>query len=142
MPSESRRRLDPQLRQIDMLLDLWALWSKRELEKLGYGRSMSQKLIEWHELGVAPESYTALRSSECPDGAMLMDRMVARLPKALHVAICVQYFIYAPVEAKAKAAHTSVPTFRRNLDRALWALHHAMAVLEIELDVDANIKNL
>lgn len=141
MPNESRRRLAPQLRLVDLLLDRWAEWSAGELSRLGWGTSMSQKLIEWHERGVEPDHYGYLQKNlGCPDGVLMIDRLVARLEKPLHDAVCVQYFVYAPIEAKAKRCHQSVPTFRRNLDRAMWALHQLMAVLEIDLDVDANIR--
>lgn len=143
MPSQSRRRLTPSLRLVDALLDRWAQWSAGELERLGWGRSMSQKLIEWHELGVEPDHYRGLQVIEaCPDGVLMIDRLVARLEHPLHTAVCVHYFTYAPVEAKAKRAHMSVPQFRRCLDRAMWALHETIKALELDFDVDARIKNL
>jgi hypothetical protein len=141
VPSESRRRLAQPLQLVDCLLDLWAGWSRNPLLHLGYGRSMSAKLIEWHEKGIEPEHYAWLQKElSCPDGVLLIDRLVARLDRPLHAAICVQYFTYAPIEMKARDCHMSVPTYRRNLDRALWSLLHLIQVLEIELDVDAHIK--
>lgn len=142
MPVESRRRLAPSLRPVDHLLDRWASWARRELDKLGYGQSMSAALIEWHKLGVAPDHYLHLRAmDDCPLGVLLADRLVARLEPPLHTAIVVHYFTYCPFEDKARAAHMSPGNFRRNLDRAMWSVRSSLDVLEVSFDVDANIKS-
>jgi hypothetical protein len=141
MPTESRRRLLPALHLVDLLLDRWAAWSAGDLEKLGYGLSMSQKLIEWHERGVEPDHYVSMRKDEhCPDGVLMIDRLVARLEPELHNAICEEYFTYAPIEMKARRAHQSVAQFRRNLDRARWCLRQIMLVLELEFDADGMLR--
>ena len=142
MPTESRRRLAPALHLVDLLLDRWAHWSAGELERLGYGQSMSQKLIEWHERGIAPEHYAGMRLNEsCPDGVLMMDRLVARLDQPLHAAVCEEYFTYAPIELKARHCAQSVSGFRRNLDRARWCLRQVLLVLEIEFDKDGNLRS-
>jgi len=143
MPSESRRRLAPTMRMVDALLDRWAAWSRGELERLGHGKSMSQKLIEWHRIGVAPESYNSLRANiDCPDGVLLIDRLVGKLEHPQHDALCEQYFTYAPLETKARNCGQSESAFRRNVDRALHSIRHALAVLEVRFDVDVNIKTV
>lgn len=134
MPAESRRRLAPHLRMVDAFLDRWARWSAHELERIGWGKSMSQKLIEWHKIGVEPESYKSMRENDdCPDGVLIADRLVSHLEDPLHNAVCAQYFMYAPLEAKAAVCEQSPDTFRRNLDRALHSIKHSLAVLDVHI---------
>lgn len=139
----SHRRLDPELRNIDLLLQSWAQWARPNFAALGYPRRSVTERI--NEGGILAKSPSAPHSPEWPPHVVAVDREVARLPPRHMAAIMATYFhMEYPTEARQQIylrilhrltralpgrLQGAIPeagpgprAFREDLDRARWTL--------------------
>jgi DNA-directed RNA polymerase specialized sigma24 family protein len=130
MSDESRRRLSPELHELEDRLCAWATWSRKEAANIGWPAvSLTARMAEWHELGIRPDRVTnGSISIDVPESIWTIDKLVAKLPSPQRRVILVQYFRAEPLEVKARMAHMHCGQYRRILDRARWALHFALNV--------------
>jgi hypothetical protein len=110
---------------VDRLCEKWARWVGNQLAGIGWSRtSPTGRMIEYKQLGIQRERlYSAAGSDKAPEGVMLIDLAVARLPLPLRRCVEVEYFTGGPRSVKAKRLAISVNDFRQNLRSAQWAIY-------------------
>jgi hypothetical protein len=139
----AHRRLDPELRNVDLLLQAWAQWARPSFGALGYPRRSVTERI--NEGGILAKSPTAPHSPEWPEHIVAVDREVAQLPVRHLAAIQAAYFYMDhPMEARQQIylrivrrltqalpgrLQGAVPeagpgprAYREDLDRGRWTL--------------------
>jgi len=162
--SDSERRKyhrDAKLQYVELRLDAWAEWVRRDRLNLGLPTSSAidtamrlTKVGIEHGYAGEPEEdddgiiqgrRTALgrqtrvsRSHEpvhIPDDIAETDKVVARLADPLKDVVHANYFTPGPTEARAQASGYQVARFKQLLESAKWsiwtALDHSQAVVEI-----------
>ena len=123
--TKSRKKLPQELQLIDYLIERWARWASDQLRQIGWpASSISQKLIEWHELGLQPEHLNPKgKSVQEPDGVMAMDNIIAKLPRLQRRCIFTEYFSHQSLEIKAKRMKINVHHYRQTLRAAQWVIY-------------------
>ena len=145
------RQLDPDLKHVDLLLQIWAPWARPTLDHLGYPtRAVTERASEG---GILAKDVTPTHPPEWPQYAVIADIHVARLPNRHMAAIMANYFHMALVSeerakiylqlAKKLARTRPMPlaerrsslrsaqalgarAFKDDLDRARWCLKFAL----------------
>ena len=123
-------KLPEELKLIDAYLMRWASWVGRQFAELGYpAKSMTARMIEWHEIGLEPEKlYPYAGKDKAPDGVMLMDKAVARMPPVLRDVTFIEYFSgEQTLETKAKRAGLLIYAYRERIKAAQWHIHGQVA---------------
>jgi hypothetical protein len=119
--------LPAELVPIDALVERWARWAKQQLAAIGWpAASMTQKMIEWHEIGLEPEHLYPSKGDKAPEGVMFIDRCVAQLPADLRKIAYTEYFPpwrHTTNEAKAKSLRIKISVYRERLKNLLWAIY-------------------
>ena len=117
--------LPQELVLLDFLMSRWARWARQQLTDIGWpATSMTARMIEWHELGLEPEKlYPAGKSSKAPEGVMLIDSLVAKLPEKLRKCVYVEYFHGGTNETKAKSLRMAKDRYRFHVSAALWSIY-------------------
>jgi hypothetical protein len=135
------RKLDPELKPIDLQLQRWAPWARPHWGQLGYPtRSVHERMNEGGILARAPGQRVA---PEWPPAIAALDAHIARLPTRHQAAIMANYFHLAlPSEKRAqiyvryaeqlartrpapiaqRRASLGSASFRDALDRSRWTL--------------------
>lgn len=125
------KKLPDELRMIDAYLARWAKWVGRQFAELGFpAKSMTARMIEWHEIGLEREKlYPAQGKDKAPEGVMVIDAAVARMPPALRDVTFIEYFGgEQTLEVKAKRAGLIIYAYRERLRAAQWHVHGQVAV--------------
>jgi hypothetical protein len=123
--SMASAKLPGEIVMVDRLCEKWARWARDQFVGIGWARtSITGKMIEWHELWLQPEKlYPAAGKDKAPDGVMLIDRAVARLPLSLRRCVEIEYFNGGPDSVKAKRLGISRTDYRQHLRSAQWAIY-------------------
>jgi hypothetical protein len=125
-------RLPLELLVIDGLCSNWAKWAGTRIGTEFNHKSLTFRMLEWHELGLSPERlYPGPSLDAPPPGAMIIEARVAKMVKRLRVPLLVEYFTAGSRELKASRIPLPVWVYRQNLIAALWNLH---GYLEASLD--------
>jgi hypothetical protein len=150
----AHRRLDPELKLIDLALQRWAPWAPRpHYGQLGYPtRSITERV---NEGGILARN-TPPVAPEWPPAIAALDAQIARLPTRHMAAIMANYLHMAlPLElriqvyvtlsrflARTRSTAQDLPVrkrtngagvaagrgaFQHDLDRARWTLRHALS---------------
>lgn len=140
---ERRKRAD-ELVYAERRLSAWAEWAKQHRDGLGYPsmsllyRAMREKRgpVEAKKKAADEVALTArgteMRVSverkvgEIPDAVAEVDVVVSRLPHDLRVVICVDYFAYGPIEARAKKTRWKRARYSQLLESAKYAVYTAL----------------
>lgn len=119
---------------IDRLCEKWARWVGNQFAGIGWSRtSPAARMMERHQLGLEREKlYPAAGKDKAPEGVMLIDLAVAKLPLPLRRCIETEYFTGGPRSVKAKRLMISVNDFRQTLRSAQWAIY---VRLDAQLDL-------
>ena len=142
----AQRRLDPQLRLVDLALQRWAPWA-RPTYGTGYPtRSVTERA---NEGGILAKDSCLPYPPEWPAVVVQVDRHVAELPTRHMAAVFANYFhmtlpaeqraaLYAslsrhlartrPTRPPGAKANLGRATFASDLDRARWTLKFALRV--------------
>lgn len=138
-------RLDPELKHVDLRLQLWAPWARPHYGQMGWPtRSVTEKA---NEGGLLAKDISVMHAPEWPTEIVVTDAQVARLPTRHQAAVMANYFhlscqwrvraqVYAGlvkylgrtrpqallVMRAVGPAACGPDAFRRDLDRARWAL--------------------
>jgi hypothetical protein len=145
----SHRKLDPQLKHVDLRLQMWAPWAKPRYSELGYPtRSITERA---HEGGILARDPASRHTPEWPAVVAEVDAQVAILPTRHMAAVMANYFhmalpceqragVYqrlarylartrpAPLVRRERPATLGPGAFRQDLDRARWTLKHALRI--------------
>jgi hypothetical protein len=138
----SHRRLDMELRLVDLSLMNWAPWARPGVGELGYPRRWVTARAE--EGGILAKDIGRAHPPEWPAAVVAIDGQVARLPTRHQAAVFAHYFHMAlPAEQRAvvysrlapylakirpsrllggKPATLGRRAFQDDLDRARWVL--------------------
>jgi hypothetical protein len=148
----AHRRLDPELKLIDLALQRWAPWARPHYGQLGYPtRSITERV---NEGGILARNTPAV-APEWPPAIAALDARIARLPTRHQAAIMANYFhmalpleqrlaVYARLSrflARTRSTAQDVPlrrrvngagqaagrgAFQEDLDRARWTLRYVL----------------
>jgi hypothetical protein len=123
--SMARAGMPGEIAMVDRLCEKWARWVGNQYAGIGWSReSPSARMMERHRLGLEREIlYPAAGKDKAPEGVMLIDLAVAKLPLPLRRCVEVEYFTGGPRSVKAKRMGTCVHDFRANLRSAQWAIY-------------------
>jgi hypothetical protein len=123
-------KLPEELKPIDAYMMRWASWVGKQFAELGFpAKSMTARMIEWHEIGLEREKlYPSCGKDKAPGGVMLIDRAVARMPPVLRDITFIEYFSgEQTLEVKAKKAGLLVYRYKQRAQAALWHVHGQVA---------------
>lgn len=144
---QAHGRLDPDLKHLDLRLQLWAPWAKPHYDMGWPTRAVTERA---NEGGLLARDFAMQPSPEWPAEIVLTDRKVAGLPTRHQAAVMANYFHLAMESrfraevyrylvrflARTRPLHprTASPAplgddaFRRDLDRARWTLKALLAL--------------
>jgi hypothetical protein len=119
------KKLPQELVLIDAYLAKWAKWVGHQLAFITWPRtSIAARMMELHELGLSREKlFPYAGQDKAPEGCMLIDTAVARLPEKLKRCLFIEYFGGGVLETKAKQAKLPIFAYRERLRCALWHIH-------------------
>jgi hypothetical protein len=144
----SHRKLHPDLRQVDLRLQVWGGWAKPRYTELGYPTRCSTELV--NEGGILAKDVQPTHPPEWPVIIVVCDRHVAQLPTRHLAAVMATYFhlalaaeqralIYARLARHLAKTRKRIgvrnygggeslgsEAFRRDLDRARWTIKHSL----------------
>ncbi len=122
--SMASAKLPGEIVMVDRLCEKWARWAGHQFAGIGWSRtSPAARMMERHQLGLSREKlYPAAGKDKAPEGVMMVDLAVARLPLPLRRCIEIEYFTGGPRSVKAKRLTITVPQYRENLRSAQWSI--------------------
>ena len=142
---DERRKRAAELVYVEERLSAWAQWAKEHRDGLGYPsmsllyRAMRERLGPVDAKRKALEADRPLTAmgtetrvmrepkvGEIPDPVAEVDVVVSRLPHDLRVVICVDYFAYGPIEARAKKTRWKRARYSQLLESAKYAVYAAL----------------
>lgn len=129
---------EPALRYADARIEAWAKWVKEHQEHFGLPRqSALYQAVMMTKVGVIFErieelsKHTALgresrtfhyKGVEIPEPIAEVDSVVSRQPEPLKKVISANYFVYGPIEVRAKASGYTQSRFTQLLEAAKYAV--------------------
>lgn len=138
---DTRRKRDAGLLYVDARLTAWAHWARDNRNNLGYPTvSLLYKAMQQTKVGIVrlPDSGGLTARGEqahvmragghgvIPDAVEEIDRIVARLRPELHKVVVANYFVYGPIEARAKSVGYRRARFFQLLESAKYCVFVAL----------------
>lgn len=138
------RKLDPELKLVDVRLQEWAPWAKPRYTELGYPtRAVMERM---NEGGILAKDMSPPPMPEWPVEVVLVETQVAKLPirhcaavmatyfhlalpkekRAEIYAVLVKYLLRTRPQRRLMRIRSEPAAYRDNLDRARWTIKHAL----------------
>ena len=110
-----------EIQAIRDVLARWSIWARQKVLPRGYaGETVEYVLMRF---GTQPPKATGWVPEPENKEAEAVEQIVISMPRHLKQFIIAEFIIGGPPKARARATHTSVPQYYKELHSALWWLH-------------------